>query len=317
MGYEDTYSHYLMIEDGIRTGAYLEAIEQVVRPSSRVLDFGCGTGILSFFAAKQGARSVFAVDRSRFIRVARELARANGLGGVEFFHGEGKDIELPGKVDVLISEWMGHFVFYEQMLGPLVALRDRYLEPGGVMVPERIILKVGLVTDEQVCRELTYFRKRRYGIDFSFIEDWPYYQVTPRTFGEDQLSGDVITLGSIDMAACGSAPTPLRGEGEVHGPATVYGLCGWFDAELTRDVVLRTGPFDHATHWRHLFFPLPDPIDLRAGDRLDIEIVPVVDPSGERTLWKWSVEHPKGRVEMDDFVHKGWLMRDLPPGKLD
>lgn len=47
-----------------------------------VLDVGCGTGVLSCFAARAGARKVIGVDRSDIVVKAREVVRANGFDGV-------------------------------------------------------------------------------------------------------------------------------------------------------------------------------------------------------------------------------------------
>ena len=44
-----------------------------------VLDIGCGTGILSMFAAKAGARLVIGVDMSGIIEQAKVIVRNNGL----------------------------------------------------------------------------------------------------------------------------------------------------------------------------------------------------------------------------------------------
>lgn len=40
-----------------------------------VLDVGCGTGILSMFAARSGARKVIAVDQSEVIYHAMDIVR--------------------------------------------------------------------------------------------------------------------------------------------------------------------------------------------------------------------------------------------------
>jgi ribosomal protein L11 methyltransferase len=48
----------------------------------RVLDMGCGTGILALAAGRAGARRVLAIDNDPVaVRVARENARRNGLAG--------------------------------------------------------------------------------------------------------------------------------------------------------------------------------------------------------------------------------------------
>ena len=61
----------------------LEALERAVRPGTRVLDVGCGSGILAITAAKLGAREVLAVDvDADCVRVTEENARANNVDGV-------------------------------------------------------------------------------------------------------------------------------------------------------------------------------------------------------------------------------------------
>ncbi len=58
----------------------LEALEDAVTPGVRVLDVGCGSGILSIAAAKLGAREVYALDvDENCVRITNENARANGV----------------------------------------------------------------------------------------------------------------------------------------------------------------------------------------------------------------------------------------------
>lgn len=40
-----------------------------------VLDVGCGTGILSMFAAKAGAKKVFGIDQSEVVYKAMDIIR--------------------------------------------------------------------------------------------------------------------------------------------------------------------------------------------------------------------------------------------------
>ncbi|TKS69466.1 Protein arginine N-methyltransferase 3 [Collichthys lucidus] len=79
--YFSSYGHYgiheEMLKDKVRTESYRdfmyrnpEAFKDKV-----VLDVGCGTGILSMFAARSGAKKVIAVDQSEIIYQAMDIVR--------------------------------------------------------------------------------------------------------------------------------------------------------------------------------------------------------------------------------------------------
>ena len=64
------------------TAMCLELIEQLVRPGCRVLDLGCGSGILAIAAAKLGAASVLCLDvEGQAVEAARVNLRRNGVDG--------------------------------------------------------------------------------------------------------------------------------------------------------------------------------------------------------------------------------------------
>lgn len=72
IGIEDpyfySYSHYSiheeMLKDQTRTETYMNAITQnpELFRGKVVLDVGCGTGVLSIFAARAGAEHVYGID---------------------------------------------------------------------------------------------------------------------------------------------------------------------------------------------------------------------------------------------------------------
>jgi type I protein arginine methyltransferase len=103
--YAEIEVHRTMVCDRVRTEAFCRAIEEVVRPGDTVLDVGAGTGILSVFAARAGAARVYAVERTAVAALAQELAAANGVADcVHVIHGDVLDLELPERVDVIVSE---------------------------------------------------------------------------------------------------------------------------------------------------------------------------------------------------------------------
>lgn len=42
----------------------------------------------------------------------------------------------PHSVDVLLSEWMGYCLLYESMLISVLFARDKWLKPGGAILPD-------------------------------------------------------------------------------------------------------------------------------------------------------------------------------------
>lgn len=64
-----------------------------------VLDVGCGTGILSIFCARAGARKVYAVDASGIAEHAERIVADNGFADViTVIRGKMEEVELPEKV---------------------------------------------------------------------------------------------------------------------------------------------------------------------------------------------------------------------------
>merc|ERR1712059_69800 len=124
--YFDSYAHFgiheEMLKDSVRTVTYKNAIyhNKHLFRDKVVLDVGCGTGILSMFAAKAGARMVIGVDMSSIVDHAKQIVADNGLSSVvTIIRGKVEEISLPEgveKVVIIISEWMGYCLFYESML---------------------------------------------------------------------------------------------------------------------------------------------------------------------------------------------------------
>ena len=93
--YFDSYSHWgihqEMLADRVRTEAYQHAIEKnrSYFEGKSVLDIGCGTGILSMFAARAGAKLVVGIDMSTMAFQAMKNVKENGLEDiVTIVHGK-------------------------------------------------------------------------------------------------------------------------------------------------------------------------------------------------------------------------------------
>ncbi|GAA5853144.1 hypothetical protein JCM3766R1_005366, partial [Sporobolomyces carnicolor] len=168
--------HEIMLKDAVRTNAYRDFILHPANAATFegkvVLDVGCGTGILSMFAARAGARKVYAVDASNVAYKAMRNIKANGFQEViEVIKGKVEEIELPEKVDVIISEWMGYCLLYECMLDSVLLARDKYLAPGGLMVPSQTSILLSAFAGQPWVDDRVKFWDSVYGFDMSCMKE--------------------------------------------------------------------------------------------------------------------------------------------------
>ena len=120
----------------------LEWLEEFVRPGGRVLDLGCGSGILSVAALLLGAETALGVDIDpKAVDVAYENAALNGLGRdrCTFLAG---DILTDGSLGAELARepWdlgLAHIV--ADVIIPLSARAEELLAPGGAFLCSGII----------------------------------------------------------------------------------------------------------------------------------------------------------------------------------
>ncbi|MBN1356185.1 class I SAM-dependent methyltransferase [bacterium] len=117
------------------------AVSAVVKKGDVVVDAGCGTGILSLWAAKAGARKVFALDHAD-IEIGTALARENGMGDrIEFLRTDLENFDLPGadRCNVLMAMIYFNDPRRDEAQSKLSCrIRDRILHPGGHQIPNRV-----------------------------------------------------------------------------------------------------------------------------------------------------------------------------------
>lgn len=137
-------AHEKLLADYHRNRAFYAALKKHVTPESVVLDIGSGTGIWAVVAAVLGAKRVVAVERDPLlIGLIKALARENGVADrVEALAAESRQILLDREFDIVVSEMIGHLAFEEDITPILTDARERFLKPGGVLIPQSVALVV-------------------------------------------------------------------------------------------------------------------------------------------------------------------------------
>lgn len=279
--YFSSYGHFSihqdMLKDQIRTNFYKNCIEKNAHlfKDKIVLDIGCGTGILSMFAAKAGAKLVVGVEMSDIIYQAMDIIRENKLEDkVKLVKGRMEDVDLPvEKVDIIISEWMGYFLLFESMLDTVIWARDHYLKPGGHILPDFCSISVvGMEDIAQHQNNVTYWNDV-YGFKMSCMRTLVLQEASVIVVNKTNAFTDASTLKEIDIINSSTkdleftSAFSIKAEKDMEVSAFVsYFDVAWKNCD--NSIMFSTSPFKEPTHWKQTVFLLQSPIALQTGEIL-------------------------------------------------
>ena len=278
--YSSHHIHEEMLKDQARTMAYQRAIEgnPIDFKDKIVLDIGCGTGILSLFAAKAGAKHVYAVDNAEIALFAREIVKQNGYDNkITVFKGKVEEIDFPfkeGEVDIIISEWMGYFLLYESMLDCVLNARDKYLnKKTGKMLPDRAQMYMAAIEDSEYMNEKKGFWDNVYGFDMRIMASSIFKDPMVDTVPSNAVMSDACCILDIDLVNMKPGEVNFSSFYKLKMNYTdkIHAVVVWFDttfSNLENPVVLTTSPMKKSTHWKQTVLYLERPIEVRKGDTL-------------------------------------------------
>lgn len=292
--YFETYAELglqrFMVSDRPRTDAFAAAIKEVVKGGETAIDVGTGSGLLAMLAAKAGAEKVFALDQSTVAAAARETVERNGMSKViDVVNGNATGFQVAEPVDLIISEWLGHFAFAEAMLDDVLDCRDANLKEGGTMLPSGVELRLAPVDSEilYVREGPGFWKDQVHGIDFTHLERRELEQALAikTEVPKDDLIAESQGLVKLDLAKAKKGDIWQHGQLEftIERDGHVNGFAGWFVADLTETVILDTGPEQQTTHWMQTYFPMP-PIAVNKGDRMTLKYDLTRHPVEPRSL---------------------------------
>lgn len=264
-----------MMQDYIRTATYQKAIldNSIDFEGKVVLDVGAGSGILSFFSVQAGAAKVYAIEASSMAQHANTLIRNNNMQHkIKVIAGKIEEIELPEKVDVIISEPMGYMLLNERMLESFLHAK-KWLKPNGKLYPTIGDLYCAPFTDEALYMEQAtkanfWNQTSFYGIDLTSLKsqafDEYFRQPVVDTF-DARIILSVPVKHSIDFSKALESDlfnieVPLKYN--VHAASVVHGLAFWFDVAFNGSKCqtwLSTAPTQPLTHWYQVRCLFPQP----------------------------------------------------------
>jgi type I protein arginine methyltransferase len=296
--------HRRMLADRVRHEAFRAALKQAIRVgSSTVADIGAGTGVLAFFARELGAREVWLYDPGAALPLAEIVAARNSIDGLHFVAARSLDVADPPQVDIVVAEVLGNFAYEEDVLE---TLRDaqRFLVPGGTLIPASIVQWAAPVVTDRFERDLRSWRGIGFGLDWSDAErvtrnNMYVFAIEPN----DLLEGTAQSWDTLDFRG----PIESRRAGSVtwqpQRAQDVYGFALWWDCTLAPGVVLSTSPYSARTHWDQIYLPLLEPLAARPGDEVTLHVETATGGGESGIEVRWTVRHLRdGKLDAEQAL---------------
>jgi len=280
--------HLMLLNDVERMEKYRHAVFKTVKSGDVVLDIGTGSGILAMFACQAGAKRVYAIDRGDIIAVARELSKTNGFSDrIVFLREDIRQVELEEQVDAITSELIAKAVLGQNMAELIGFSRDRFLKPGGKILPAHVNLHIAPIENEGSYKEAKPPVKSTYDLDFAPLEKLTINKpVSARASSQSVLAQgqiayeyDALTAKNSDTFQCTLVFKPER-SGMLHG------FAGWFSTMLAEGIELCNEP-PGTLSWDNLFFPLAQPTKIEPGMTIELDFRGRCD-SQVQEFWIWN-----------------------------
>nr|CAB3265171.1 protein arginine N-methyltransferase 3-like [Phallusia mammillata] len=280
-GYFGSYSHHdihaEMLQDHVRTNAYKDAIlmNSASFKDKVVLDVGCGTGILSMFAVKSGAKHVYAVDMSDIAYHAMDIVRENHMEDkITVLKGFVEEVDIPTNVDIIISEWMGYFLLYEAMLDSVLFAANKWLNPDGLILPDRCSISLAAVHDESLWQSQMVFWNNVYGFKMESLKSKSLTEASVHVVNPSSIISDPVDVVEFNMHTVSAKNLDYQANFvfKITKSGVFSTIVGYFDVKfengLQTPISFSTAPWCKSTHWKQTVFFLKEPLQVQQGDQL-------------------------------------------------
>jgi type I protein arginine methyltransferase len=217
---------------------------------------------------------------SSIINKAKQIVERNGLTSkITLLQGKMEEVEMPqhvmpdGKVDIIISEWMGYFLLYESMLDTVLYARDRYLRQDGTgkIFPDRATIYMAAIEDGEYKDDKIGFWDNVYGFDYSPMKETALSEPLVDTVEMKALVTDPCPVFVIDLNTVKTADLAFSESFtlRVQRNDFIHALIAWFDIDFTachKPIRFSTGPHTKYTHWKQTVFYLREVLTVEEGE---------------------------------------------------
>ncbi len=247
--------------DSERTQAFGDAISKIVKPGSVVLDSGTGSGVMSLFAAKAGAKKVYALEIDAYVAKTAETNIKNNKfdNVIEVVNEDIRVFNFPeGTVfDVVIMEMLTTGMVDEYQVWTV----NHLFEKG--VVNENTIFVPGI---QNTYISLGYTDFNMYGFEIPMVlHTWSWLNSLGRFSNfsnKEKLNSVVFNSGIIDQKFEKNIDFKIKISGKINS-ILLNSVTDLGDGNVLGDTLALNGP---------VIVPLEEYIDVVEGQTLSFNV---------------------------------------------
>jgi protein arginine N-methyltransferase 1 len=295
-----------LLTDKNRIMAFKQAIATLVNSNTKVAEIGSALGTYSFFAAMQNAQKVYAIEKDDVFYLGEEIARRNQWDKkITFYHDRSQNVQLPEKVDFIILEDYNPMFASEDIYKTITDARRRLLKKGGKFIPNRFTLKFALVEYPDFYNILNTWQENdyiAYELNWEPIIDLIFNQPHQATASGIKLLSDEVTLTEFDLTTVNDITFNYSDKITCSTAGIIHGLIGWWDCWFTPEQFFSNTPREPENSWGQMYFPIRYPIEVSAGDSLQIDFSSSQSKISSEINYQWSMANNKTSQSYNTFA---------------
>lgn len=252
--------HYDMLRDNYRMTAFQQAIAETVQPGMTVVDLGGGTGVLSYFAAMQGAKVYYVERNPELVEVATRFLAMNQVDDrVTIVHQDAMQFVPDSPVDVVTCEMLHVGLIREKQTEVIEVFKQNYSNKYGSKLP-RFIPEASLLAIQPVMQ----------AYDFAgFHAPVPLFQPPIAQVEGTQALGSPALYATVVYDGDYAHHVNWRGTITMQQAGT---LNGWRLVTKNLLAILVDKQSEVCWHNQYLVIPIAQPLEVEIGGHVQVEI---------------------------------------------
>ncbi|XP_018800407.1 PREDICTED: protein arginine N-methyltransferase 1-like [Bactrocera latifrons] len=276
----DTNAHVEVIAEHLKDFCCINFFQAAIMHNKhlfrgrKVLDIGCGVGILSLFAAKAGAAHVYAVDSSNVVDYTEQIVSDNGYADIiHVIKGSMEDIVLPvDEVDIIICNWLGYSMLFQAACDMVIYARDKWLnKENGIILPDVAKLFMAAIENTKHKNERVEWWNDVYGVNMKCVRNFALSEPCFQLVKPKQLMSTQFGVKYLNMYTATKKDLKFRCKYmlEMQRSGNMDGIVTYFHVYFSKShtpMGLSTDPSVWRTHWMQTVFFFDKPVYAKAGE---------------------------------------------------